>query len=172
LPGPSATFGARLGAGALDWLLSGAASYLVVIVLGTLSGDDGDSTLGVVVLAALASVPIVAYFAFFWARGGATPGMRTVGLRVLDEEGEPIPARRALLRAVAALASAASAVAILVTAFSDRPDGGYSAGTVAVFGAALAVAVLSLSGHLWLLVDRRQTWHDRVFRLVVVAEAK
>jgi uncharacterized RDD family membrane protein YckC len=172
LPGRSATFGARLGAGAIDWLICGALSYLVTILVALISGGDRDSTVGVVAFAILVSAPIVAYFAFFWARGGATPGMRAVGLRTVDEQGRPLGVARALLRAVAALASAASVLVILVTAFSDEPDGGYSAGAVVVLVAALAFAALSLLGHLWLLVDRRQTWHDRVFGLAVVpAEA-
>jgi uncharacterized RDD family membrane protein YckC len=79
---------------------------------------------------------------------------------------------RALLRAVVALADAASFFVILVTGFSDRPEGGYSAGTVAVFIVAVAFAAVSLLGHLWLLVDKRQTWHDKIFELTVTrAEA-
>jgi uncharacterized RDD family membrane protein YckC len=172
LPDRSADFGPRLGAGTLDWVVCGSLSVVVALVAGVISGDGDDSTLGVVVLAVLASAPIVTYFAYFWARGGATPGMRAVGIRVVGEAGGPVGVTRALLRAVLALADAASVFVILLTGFSDRPDGGYSAGTAAVFVVAVAFAVVSLAGHLWLLVDKRRTWHDRLVGLVVVpAEA-
>jgi uncharacterized RDD family membrane protein YckC len=167
----SAGFARRLGAGTLDWALCVLlASVIALFVGGGLSvGGEEDTTLGSVVLGLLGSAVVVAYFAGFWARGGASPGMRALGIRLVDAEGRPPGAVQALLRAIAALASAASAFVILVTAFSDRPGGGYSTGVLAVFVAALAVAALSLLGHLWLLADKRQTWHDRLFGLLVVS---
>jgi len=42
-----------------------------------------------------------AYFAGFWALAEQTPGMRLLRLRVVSVEGEPLRARRALLRFVA-----------------------------------------------------------------------
>jgi uncharacterized RDD family membrane protein YckC len=172
LPDRSADFGPRLGAGTLDWVICGSLSFVAALVVGVISGDGADSTFGVVALAVLASAPIVTYFAYFWARGGATPGMRAVGIRVAGEGGRPVGVARALLRAVVALADAASVFVILVTGFSDRPDGGYSAGAVAVFVVAVGFAAVSLLGHLWLLVDKRQTWHDKIFELAVTrAEA-
>jgi uncharacterized RDD family membrane protein YckC len=168
----NAGFWPRLRAGTLDWLVCGSLVFVLALAVGVVSSDGGDSTIGVVVLAVLASAPIVTYFAYFWARGGATPGMRVVGLRVMGEDGGMVGVPRALLRAVVALADAAAVLAILVTGFSDRPEGGYSDGAVVVLVLALAFAAVSLLGHLWLLVGRRQTWHDRLFGLLVVpAEA-
>jgi uncharacterized RDD family membrane protein YckC len=168
----AASFERRLAAGSLDWLICWTLYIVIGLGAAAITGSDGDTTLGLAVFIGLTSAPVVAYFAYFWARSGATPGMRAVGIRIETEAGSQPTSRRALIRALAALASAASVFVILYTAFSDRPEGGYSAATLAVFVVALVLAALSLLGHLWLLVDRRQTWHDRVFRLVVVAEAK
>jgi uncharacterized RDD family membrane protein YckC len=168
----AASFGRRLAAGALDWTICLALYTVVGLVTAAIAGADGDTTLGLAIFIGFVSAPVVAYFAYFWTRSGATPGMRAVGIRVENETGTQPSPRRALLRALAALVSGASVFVILYTALSDRPEGGYSAATLTVFVVALVLAALSLVGHLWLLVDRRQTWQDRLFRLVVVAEAK
>jgi uncharacterized RDD family membrane protein YckC len=164
----NAGFWPRLTAGTLDWLVCGSLVFVLALAVGVVSPDGDDSTIGVVVLAVLASAPIVTYFAYFWARCGATPGMRAVGVRVTGEDGGVVGATRALLRAVVALADAAAVLVMLVTGFSDRPESGYSAGAVVVFVVAVAFAAVSLLGHLWLFLDKRQTWHDMLFGLLVV----
>jgi uncharacterized RDD family membrane protein YckC len=167
LPGRSAgRFGPRLAAGVLDWAICGALSYVIVLFVGALSGG-GDSTIGAVAVASLASLVIVGYFAYFWVRRGATPGMRAARVRVVGEDGERLGVGRAVLRAAAALVSAASAFVVLVTFFSDRPEGGYSSATIVLVITALTLGTISLLGHLWLLRDRR-TWHDMLFGLVVL----
>jgi hypothetical protein len=74
LSGRSAGFWPRLRAGTLDWLVCGSLSFVVALVVGLIYGDSDDSTSGVVVLAVLASAPIVTYFAYFWARAARRPG--------------------------------------------------------------------------------------------------
>jgi uncharacterized RDD family membrane protein YckC len=167
LPDRSASFSARLRGGAVDWAICGALAYVIVLVVALLSGDGGDSTIGVVAYASFASAVIVGYFAYFWASRGATPGMRAAGVRVVGEDGGRLGVARAVLRAAAALVSGVSALVVLVTLFSDRPERGYSTATIVLFVAALTLGTTSLLGHLWLLRDRR-TWHDKLFGLVVV----
>jgi uncharacterized RDD family membrane protein YckC len=168
LPGPSATFGARLGAGAIDWTICAALYFASAIAVAAISGGEGDSTWGTAAFVALGSIAVVAYFTAFWVRSEATPGMRALGLRLEGDGRSPVGPFRLLLRAAAALVSGASVLVILVTAFSDSPDGGYSSGALSLLVAAAVVAGLSLVGHLWLLVDGRQTVQDRLFRLAVV----
>jgi uncharacterized RDD family membrane protein YckC len=54
---------------------------------------------------ALLLVMAVLYFAWFWMRGGQTPGMRAWRLRVERVDGGPLGWRDALARAAAAVAS-------------------------------------------------------------------
>ena len=55
----------------------------------------------VVVLSLLAIVVSIAYFPFFWARGGQTPGMKLFRLRVVrDRDGGPISGGQAVMRLV------------------------------------------------------------------------
>jgi uncharacterized RDD family membrane protein YckC len=164
----AASFGRRLAAGTLDWVICWVLFTVIGLLTSAIVGADDDATSGLVAFIALASAPVVAYFAYFWAQTGATPGMRAVGIHLESEAGSQPTPRQALLRALAALVSAASVFVILNTAFSDRPEGGYSTATLAVFVVALALAAVSLLGHLWLLVDGRRTWQDKLFRLVVV----
>jgi uncharacterized RDD family membrane protein YckC len=124
-PAPGVQFaghGARLGAYVIDAIVVGtvtSALFLVVALplLGGLIGtaiNDPESLkdpstwagfgagLGVFVLGALViSILALLYFPFFWARGGATPGMRVAGIRVVnDRDGTPLGWGAALLRLV------------------------------------------------------------------------
>jgi uncharacterized RDD family membrane protein YckC len=168
LPGPSATFAARLGAGAIDWAICAAFYFAGAAIVAAIFGGEGDSTWGTAAFVAFGSVAVVAYCTAFWARSGATPGMRALGLQLEGDGRSPVGPLRLLLRAAAALVSGASVLVILVTVFSDSPDGGYSSGALSLLVAAAVVATLSLAGHLWLLIDGRQTLQDRLFGLVVV----
>lgn len=122
-PAPGVQFaghGARLGAYILDAILVGiVVSVLLLVVMipliGALAGavgsdgevDSGDLgalgasagffIVGVVVIGVFSLL----YFPFFWARGGATPGMKAAGIRVVnDRDGSRIGWGAALLRLV------------------------------------------------------------------------
>lgn len=73
---------------------------LFAIVAGAASSDsDGLAAAGVVVWLILILVVSLAYFPYFWARGGQTPGMRMFRLRVVrDVDGGPISGTAAVLR--------------------------------------------------------------------------
>jgi uncharacterized RDD family membrane protein YckC len=129
-PAPGVQFaghGARLGAYILDAILVG---IVATVLLGLFMipffaalvgavGDDGQidrgdvggmvGSIGLLLLGSLViGVFSLLYFPFFWARGGATPGMRVAGLRVVnDRDGSPIGWGAALLRLVGYWVSAA-----------------------------------------------------------------
>jgi uncharacterized RDD family membrane protein YckC len=160
-----AGFRRRLAAGAIDWLL-----VFVVLSAASVAAVPWAGAAAAVVVLGGTAVATIAYFAMGWTRGGQTLGMRAAGifLRRL-ENGEAVGARRAALRALLALASGASALLSLAVVFGDRPEGGYSGVDLAVAGAAVLWAELSIAGHLWQLVDRRkQSWQDKLFGFVVV----
>jgi uncharacterized RDD family membrane protein YckC len=125
-PAPGVQFaghGARLGAYILDAILVGFVVVALVIVLTivflgsldfanvTIDANGGvyfsDSataaaSVGMLVLGSIAiGILGMLYFPFFWARGGATPGMKAAGIRVVnDRDGRPIGWGAALLRLV------------------------------------------------------------------------
>jgi uncharacterized RDD family membrane protein YckC len=122
-PAPGIQFaghGARLGAYALDAILVGFAAtaafvVLVIVLFGSLDlaidangevvvGDAGAAAASVgLFIAGSMVITILAllYFPFFWARGGATPGMKVAGIRVVnDRDGSRIGWGAALLRLV------------------------------------------------------------------------
>jgi uncharacterized RDD family membrane protein YckC len=117
-PAPGIEFaahGARLVAYILDGLILTVA-FLVAFFIGTITLFAGssidwtnveDSTMdpaavgGFVVLIIVFVVVSIAYFPFFWARGGQTPGMRPFGLRVVrDRDGGRIGWGAAILRLI------------------------------------------------------------------------
>ena len=129
-PAPGVQFaghGARLGAYILDAILIGIVATVLLFVimipfLGALvgtAGSDGEIDsgeagalvasvgfflLGAVVIGAFSLL----YFPFFWARGGATPGMRVAGIRVVsDRDGSRIGWGTAHLRLIGWWVSAA-----------------------------------------------------------------
>lgn len=108
-----AGYGARLLAYVLDGLIVGAVFLVLFGVLGVLVagtagavGADGPTvapaSVGAFVLFMLAAVVVgLAYFPFFWARGGQTPGMRPFGIRVVrDRDGGRVSAGQAILRLI------------------------------------------------------------------------
>jgi uncharacterized RDD family membrane protein YckC len=165
-PPAYAGFLRRLAAGAIDWSL--------VLVLATAASIAVLPWIGGTPAAILAlggtALATFAYFAIGWARWSQTLGMRAAGILVRQyESGCAVGGRRAALRALVALASGVSAFLALALVVADRPDGGYSGADLAVTGAALLWAEVSVAGHLWQLVDRRkQSWQDKLFGLVVV----
>jgi uncharacterized RDD family membrane protein YckC len=72
----------------------------VVALVGSLAGDATLNTLEQV-LAACAWIFVVGtYFIVFWSTAGQTPGMRAMGLRVVDARGEHPGTARSALRLV------------------------------------------------------------------------
>jgi uncharacterized RDD family membrane protein YckC len=129
-PAPGVSFaghGARLGAYILDAILVGLVTTVLLMIVmvplfGTLvgiAGTDGEvdsadagaiaAAAGFVILGAVViGLFSLLYFPFFWARGGATPGMKVAGIRVVnDRDGSRIGWGAALLRLVGWWVSAA-----------------------------------------------------------------
>jgi uncharacterized RDD family membrane protein YckC len=105
-----ADFGPRLVAYLVDILIVtavvivGTISWAVVAAAtGGITGSGMDAFAGVwlTVMVVVVSVIGLAYFPFFWARFGATPGMKMMNLRVVrDADGGPISTGQAILRLV------------------------------------------------------------------------
>jgi uncharacterized RDD family membrane protein YckC len=108
-----AGYGARLVAYILDGLILSALFLVAFFVLGAAAVATGDFTdpqapqvdplaaslFGLMVLVFI--VVSIAYFPFFWARGGQTPGMRPFGIRVVrDRDGGRVSAGSAILRLI------------------------------------------------------------------------
>jgi uncharacterized RDD family membrane protein YckC len=105
-----AGFGERLLAYIIDALIVGAIVTVLSLLLaapfiGMMGGDPNDLSGGqiafIVAWALIIAVATIGYFPWFWARSGATPGMKAMGLRVVrDADGGPISVGQALLRLV------------------------------------------------------------------------
>jgi uncharacterized RDD family membrane protein YckC len=103
-------FGPRLVAYIIDGLLVGAVvvvGFLSWALISLVTGGFRNDTIGVgsaiwlAILVIGVTVIGLAYFPFFWARDGATPGMKMMGLRVVrDHDGGPISTGQAILRLV------------------------------------------------------------------------
>jgi uncharacterized RDD family membrane protein YckC len=135
-------FGERLVAYIFDIVITGIV-IVVIAILGGLVVAGGAATdngflagTGVVVLiAALVIIPL-AYFPYFWARDGQTPGMRALGLKVVrDADGGPISGGQAILRLIGYWVSGAVFYLGYIWIFVDKRRRGWHdliAGTVVV----------------------------------------
>jgi uncharacterized RDD family membrane protein YckC len=154
-PAPGIEFaphGARLVAYLIDGLIVGLA-VTVAFILGAVlafggvridpaTGDiDPDSVSpgamgGFIVITLVATVLALAYFPFFWARGGATPGMRPFHLRVVrDRDGGPIGWGTASLRLIGLWVAATVFYIGFIWIFIDKRHRGWQdliAGTVMI----------------------------------------
>ncbi len=113
-PAPGVFFGdpaARLVAYIVDAIIVSLVVLVVAIVgaavalSGLATGSDSGliaSAIGGVFIIVVGSLAFsLAYFPWFWAHGGATPGMSLLGLRVVrDADGGPISGSQAILRLV------------------------------------------------------------------------
>ena len=109
-PGPApglafAGFGERLVAYVVDAILVTIVVVVVaiagglVIAGGAVSGSVSTAVGGGFFLVFAILIVTLGYFPFFWARGGATPGMKMFGLIVVrDRDGGPISGGQAILR--------------------------------------------------------------------------
>jgi len=126
--------GARLVGYIVDQLICLAAIFVLVIVfalIGQISTALG--TLGIV-LSVLAVE--FAYFPYFWAKRGQTPGMKAMGIKVVrDADGGPLTGGQAILRLLGYwLSSAVLYIGFLWIFFDKRQRGWFDliAGTVVV----------------------------------------
>ena len=102
----------RLGAILYDTMLVSGLLLMaivpVVVVLASVSGWDGVDTAGLrknpFYIAYLLCIPLL-FFVCFWKLAGQTLGMRTWRLRIVDDQGESISWRSAVVRYFAALIS-------------------------------------------------------------------
>lgn len=172
-PNAAVSSARRFAAAAVDWFASLVVFYLLffgsALFLALAGGDPGDGTLPTALLFLPGAAGVLAYFTWTRARGTSL-GMKAAGIRVVDADtGEQPSSRRAFARSVLSLLVGASVFVLIVVAFSDRPQGGYSPATWVIVGVALAVACAGALGHLWMLLDpRRQSRQDRLLRLAVV----
>jgi uncharacterized RDD family membrane protein YckC len=135
-------FGERLIAYILDIVIVTAVIVAVVILGGlvTAVGAVGNYGLlaggGILFIIVAAFVVSIAYFPYFWAKGGQTPGMRPFGLRVVrDRDGGPISGGSAILRLIGYWVSGTVFYLGYIWIFIDKRKRGWHdliAGTVVV----------------------------------------
>ncbi len=145
-PGPApgiefGGFGARLVAYIFDGLIVALITFVLfvigggVLVAGASNGSGAVVLGGLVWLVGLVVLPL-AYFPWFWAHGGATLGMRMLGLRVVrDRDGGPVSGGQAILRLVGYWVSGAVVYLGFIWIFIDRRRRGWHdliAGTVVI----------------------------------------
>jgi uncharacterized RDD family membrane protein YckC len=147
VPGPAPGYefggpGERLVAYIVDVLISGCVVIGIVILAGLVvgAGAVGGSGLvaglGVLVILVAVFVVPLAYFPYFWARSGQTPGMKMFGLQVVrDSDGGPIGGGTAILRLVGYWVSGVVFYLGYIWIFIDKRKRGWHdliAGTVVV----------------------------------------
>jgi uncharacterized RDD family membrane protein YckC len=111
-PGPApglafAGYGERLVAYIVDAIIVTVVIVIVAIIGGLavgagVVGGNASAAIGSGLLLFLAIMVVsLGYFPYFWARGGATPGMKMFGLYVVrDADGGPITGGQAVLRLI------------------------------------------------------------------------
>ena len=111
-PGPApgvafAGFGARLVAYIIDVIVVGVVTSVIVLVgvavalAGAINDSAGVAVIGALFIALAVIVVMLAYFPWFWARSGATPGMQAMGIMVVrDADGGPVSGSQAVLRLI------------------------------------------------------------------------
>jgi uncharacterized RDD family membrane protein YckC len=156
-PAPGVRFagpGARLVAYIVDGFILGLGIGVVSIVfaavvagafVGAASTDTSGGTSGAAAGAAIGGSLLyvliilllsLAYFPWFWARGGQTPGMKMLHIRIVrDHDGGPISGGAAILRLVGFWVSSAVFYLGFIWIFIDRRRRGWHdliAGTVVI----------------------------------------
>lgn len=140
-PAPGVTFaphGGRLVAYIIDSIIIIALVLAgsVVAAVPVIASQTAGAILATVVLFLLTVVVGIAYFPWFWARTGSTPGMRLFRLRVVrDRDGGPITAGTAILRLIGYWVSqTVFYIGFIWIFFDDRRRGWHDliAGTVVI----------------------------------------
>ncbi|HEY6058467.1 MAG TPA: RDD family protein [Candidatus Limnocylindrales bacterium] len=144
-PAPGLEFGSP-GPRLVAWIVDGIivavvvtaiALFGVLVLVAGATNDNAASAVGgglIIVFGAI--VVSFGYFPWFWARSGATPGMRLFGLRVVrDADGGPISGGQAVLRLIGYWVSGAVFYLGYIWIFIDKRKRGWHdliAGTVVV----------------------------------------
>jgi uncharacterized RDD family membrane protein YckC len=144
-PAPGVRFaghGPRLVAYIVDGIIIGLiigvlSLVLVAILAGAIASESGGAAIGGVLLyVALIFLVSVAYFPWFWTRGGQTPGMRLFRLRVVrDADGGPVSGTAAALRLLGYWVNGAVFYIGFIWIFVDKRRRGWHdliAGTVVI----------------------------------------
>ncbi len=105
LAGQYAGFISRIAALVVDSMMLSIALSFIALVVQALSAfigvDLNERPSAVLVSGALLASLLPLYSLLFWSLGGQTPGKMLMGLRIVDMQGRPIRARRAVRRVVA-----------------------------------------------------------------------
>jgi uncharacterized RDD family membrane protein YckC len=145
-PGPApgvafGGFGERLVAYVIDAVIVSVVVGVVAAIGGTaiglgVAGDSGLAVATGAFVLAVAIVVSIGYFPWFWVRSGQTPGLRTMGLRVVrDVDGGPVDWFHAFLRLFGYWISAAIFYLGFIWILIDQRKRGWSdliAGTVVI----------------------------------------
>jgi uncharacterized RDD family membrane protein YckC len=142
-PTPGVTRYGGIATRAIGLAIDVALAHVIVFALGAVfalvSSLVGDTTLDTLeaILAACVWVFVVAtYFIVFWSTAGQTPGMRTMGLRVLDPSGGHPGVVRSTIRLVGlALAIIPLGAGFIPVLIDDRRRAlqDFMAGTVVIY---------------------------------------
>jgi len=142
-PGPApgiqyAPHGDRLIAYIIDAIIVTVVTMVVLVIAGfawAVIGNGAGVTVFVLGLLAVVVVSL-AYFPWFWARGGQTPGMRPFGLRVVrDSDGGAVGGGQAIVRLIGLWVSAIALYIGYIWIFIDERRRGWHdliAGTVVI----------------------------------------
>ena len=77
------------------------------LIFGTAEGDLGTAELHPQVVQLIALSSVIAFFSWFWLRGGQTLGMQAWRIKLVGIDGQPPGIRQAMLRCLGAVVSAA-----------------------------------------------------------------
>jgi uncharacterized RDD family membrane protein YckC len=102
-----AGYGARLIAYIIDGIVLAivvtVVSIALLAILAAAAASNSDAVAGLTALVWLLAILVISllYFPYFWANGGATPGMRLFHIRVVrDADGGPVGWGAAILRLI------------------------------------------------------------------------
>lgn len=100
-PSPGVAFagpGARLVAYIVDIIVVSVAAFVLTILAILLAATL--PILAILPIVAIIVVPLL-YFPYYWSRGGQTPGMKMMGIKVVrDRDGGPVTSGQAILRLI------------------------------------------------------------------------
>jgi len=113
-----------LDAAILNGILLGISAAVALIVNALSSGDQSAGPVTIAFGAVAWVVAAVLYLTIFWSLAERTPGMTFLGLRILTEEGGPLPPRRGLRRVAGlVLAAIPAGLGFLGVLLDDRRRG-------------------------------------------------
>jgi uncharacterized RDD family membrane protein YckC len=160
-----AGFWRRVAASAIDWTIFVIASSPFGILLGRL--PPVAEPWQVLMWVPIALTAAIGYLTYFLLRGQSL-GMRTVGIRIIDEATGAAPtSTRALVKSLFAVVFYASVLTFALSLPQDPDNPGYSAAHIALILSSLALAVGGLLLRLWMIWDeKKQTLVDKLVGVV------